>query len=518
MERKRIKGPHLVLVIGLAFATVTALSGIASAVFQQHDDSPVTREVFGGIPSSLKIAFYVMTSILLVYGAVLFGQRVKNWTRGKPDDRRTTKKNVKRRLGDFRAGVYMQTLLRDPAAGIMHSLIYFSFLVLLAVTTVLEINHQVPEAWKFLNGNVYMAYSFIGDLAGLCLFVGVMWAIIRRYVQRPYRIRIKSKPEHAVILGVFLAITVTGFGTEAWRIAEMGMPSFERWSFVGWPLAKLIENSSNLAGGHQVWWILHVLTFFAFLVILPVTMLRHMFTSPLNMYLKDRERPKGAMKPMPNLMETELESFGASTIEDFTWKQLLDLDACTMCGRCTSVCPAHATGKSLDPREIVLKSGEVMAATGTPQVSPPLGVVADITISANSLFERVTPEEVWACTSCKACDEICPVNIEILDKILDMRRYLSLMESNFPTELGNAYRSMENSGNPWGMSQADRGDWAEKFEGIEILDGSSPLEAEYLYWVGCAGSFDDKNKKVTQAMAQLLQRSGISFSILGPSE
>ena len=412
----------------------------------------------------------------------------------------------------------MQTLLRDPAAGIMHSLIYFSVLVLLAVTTVLEINHQVPEAWKFLNGNVYMAYSFIGDLAGLCLFVGVMWAIIRRYVQRPYRIRIKSKPEHAVILGVFLAITVTGFGTEAWRIAEMGMPSFERWSFVGWPLAKLIENSSNLAGGHQVWWILHVLSFFAFLVILPVTMLRHMFTSPLNMYLKDRERPKGAMKPMPNLMETELESFGVSTIEDFTWKQLLDLDACTMCGRCTSVCPAHATGKSLDPREIVLKSGEVMAATGTPQVSPPLGVVAEITVSANSLFERVTPEEVWACTSCKACDEICPVNIEILDKILDMRRYLSLMESNFPTELGNAYRSMENTGNPWGMSQADRGDWAEKFEGIEILDGSSPLEAEYLYWVGCAGSFDDKNKKVTQAMAQLLQRSGISFSILGPSE
>jgi len=518
MERKRIKGPHLVLVIGLAFAIVTALSGIASAVFQQHDDSPVTREVFGGIPSSLKIAFYVMVSILLVYGAVLFGQRVKNWTRGKPDDRRTTKKNVKRRLGDFRAGVYMQTLLRDPAAGIMHSLIYFSFLVLLAVTTILEINHQIPESWKFLNGNVYMAYSFIGDLAGLCLFVGVMWAIVRRYIQRPYRIRIKTKPEHAIILGVFLAITITGFGTEVWRIAEAGMPSFEKWSFVSWPIANLIKNNSNLAGGHQVWWILHVLSFFAFLVILPITMLRHMFTSPLNMYLKDRERPKGAMKPMPNLLETELESFGVSTIEDFTWKQLLDLDACTMCGRCTSVCPANATGKSLDPREIVLKAGEVMAATGTPQVSPPLGVVAEITVSANSLFERVTPEEVWACTSCKACDEICPVNIEILDKILDMRRYLSLMESNFPTELGNAYRSMENTGNPWGMSQADRGDWAEKFEGIEILDGSSPLEAEYLYWVGCAGSFDDKNKKVTQAMAQLLQRSGISFSILGPSE
>ena len=518
MDRKRIKGPHLVLLIGVAFATVTALSGIASAVFDQHDDSPVTREVFGGIPVAMKATFYVLTSVLLIYGAVMFSHRVKNWTRGKPDNRSTTTKNAKRRLKDFRAGVYMQTLLRDPAAGIMHSLIYFSFLVLLAVTTVLEINHQVPEGWKFLNGDIYKAYSFIGDFAGLCLLIGTVWAILRRYVQRPYRIRIKSKPEHAVILGVFFAIAVTGFGTEAWRIAETGMPEFEKWSFVGYPIATLIDGNANLAGGHQIWWVAHVLSFFAFLVILPVTMLRHMFTSPLNMYLKDRERPKGAMKPMPNLLETELESFGASVIEDFTWKQLLDTDACTMCGRCTAVCPAQSTGKPLDPREIVLKVGQVMAATGDPVVSPPLGNVAELTVTANSVFERITPEEIWACTSCKACDENCPVNIEILDKILDMRRYLSLMESNFPTELGNAYRSMENSGNPWGLSQADRADWADKIEGIEILDGTSPLEADYLYWVGCAGSFDDKNKKVTQAMSQLLQRAGVSFAILGPSE
>ena len=474
--------------------------------------------MFGGIPDALKITFYILTPVLLVYGAVLFAQRVKNWERGKPDNRATTSKNVKRRMADFRAGVYMQTLLRDPAAGIMHSLIYFSFLILLAVTTILEINHQLPEGWKFLNGQVYEAYSFVGDAAGLALFVGVMWAIVRRYIQRPYRIRIKTKPEHAVILGILLSLSVTGFFTEAFRIAETDYPSFEKWSFVGYPLSLLFEGNTHLVGWHQVAWIVHVLTFFAFLVILPVTMLRHMFTSPLNMYLKDRDRPKGAMKPMPNLMETELESFGASTIEDFTWKQLLDTDACTMCGRCTSVCPAHATGKPLDPREIVLKTGEVMAATGDPQVSPPIGLDGEITINADSIFERITPEEVWACTTCKACDEICPVNIEILDKILDMRRYLSLMESNFPTELGTAYRSMENSGNPWGMSQAERGDWADKLEGIEIIDGTSPLEAEYLYWVGCAGSFDDKNKKVTQAMAQLLQRAGISFAILGPSE
>src|SRR6478735_7662957 len=519
MERKRIKGPALVLIIGIAFATVTALSGIAASVFQQHDDSPVTREVFGGIPDALKIAFYVLTPVLLVYGAVLFAQRVGNWERGKPDNRATTAKNVKRRMKDFRAGVYMQTLLRDPAAGIMHSLIYFSFLILLAVTTVLEINHQIPESWKFLNGQTYEAFSFVGDAAGLALFIGVMWAIVRRYIQRPYRIRIKTKPEHAVILGILLSLSVTGFVTEAFRIAETGMPSFEKWSFVGYPMALLVEDNTHLVGWHQAAWIVHILTFLAFLVIIPVTMLRHMFTSPLNMYLKDRDRPKGAMKPMPNLMETELESFGASTIEDFTWKQLLDTDACTMCGRCTSVCPAHATGKPLDPREIVLKVGEVMAASApVGPVSPPLGVDHEITISGSSLFERITAEEIWACTSCKACDEICPVNIEILDKILDMRRYLSLMESNFPAELGNAYRAMENQGNPWGMNQGERADWAASLEGIEVVEPGAEFTHEYLYWVGCAGSFDDKNRKVSQAMAKLMQRAGIDFAILGPSE
>ena len=192
-----------------------------------------------------------------------------------------------------------------------------------------------------------------------------------------------------------------------------------------------------------------------------------------------------------------------------------------MCGRCTSVCPAHATGKPLDPREIVLKVGEVMAATGPDgsRCRRSSATTAEITVSADYVFERITAEEIWACTSCKACDEICPVNIEILDKILDMRRYLSLMESNFPTELGNAYRSMENQSNPWGMAQGERGDWAAALpESVEVVDGSSPFDHEYLYWVGCAGSFDDKNKKVTQATAKLLQRAGIDFAILGPSE
>ncbi|MEY4175822.1 MAG: hypothetical protein RI900_2987, partial [Actinomycetota bacterium] len=310
------------------------------------------------------------------------------------------------------------------------------------------------------------------------------------------------------------------FLAEGFRIAEMGSPSHEKWSFIGYPIAQIFNGASEgtLSTWHQIMWVAHVVAFAAFLVLLPLTMLRHIFTSPLNMYLRDRDRPKGAMRAMPNLTETSLESFGASVVEDFTWKQLLDTDACTMCGRCTSVCPAHATGKPLDPREIVLKTGEVMAASAPHgSVTPPLSVDKEITISANSLFDRITAEEVWSCTSCRACDEICPVNIEILDKILDMRRYLSLMESNFPSELGNAYRAMENQGNPWGMNQGERADWANDLD-VQVVDPGEAFQAEYLYWVGCAGSFDDKNKKVTQAMAKLLKRAGIEVAILGPSE
>jgi Fe-S oxidoreductase/nitrate reductase gamma subunit len=517
---RRVRPSDVVLAIWVGFALVTIVSGITGVVFEFHDDSIVSREVFGGIPSALRLAFYVVTPLLIVCAGVLFWQRVRNYERGAPDRRATTSKNVGRRLRDFRAGMYMQTLLRDPAAGVMHSCIYFGFLILFGVTTVLEIDHQMPESAKFLHGGVYQGFSAVGDAAGLLFLIGIVWAIGRRYVQRPYRIRIKTKPEHAVILTMFLVLAVTGFATEMVRIALVGRPAFEKWSFIGYPLSALVNSASEstLDTWHQVLWCVHVASFLVFLLVLPITMLRHMFTSPLNMYLRDRDRPKGAMRAMPNLTETELETFGAATVEDFTWKQLLDTDACTMCGRCTSVCPAHATGKPLDPREIVLKSGEVMAATGQPVVPPPIGVVPEITITADSLFERITPEEVWSCTSCKACDEICPVNIEILDKILDMRRYLSLMESNFPTELGNAYRSMENQSNPWGMNQGERADWARGLDDIVIVDGSEALEHEYLYWVGCAGSFDDKNRKVTQAVAKLLRRAGIDFAILGPSE
>ena len=510
-----------VLIVGLLVALFTLASGLAPRITEWTEHSEITRHDFVNVPDGMYWAFYISVAVMLFVCAWLVSLRVRNYERGQPDDRRTTKRNFHRRLADFRAGVWMRTLLRDPAAGLMHSFIYFGFIWLFIATVVLELDHQLPDNLKFLHGGIYQGYAFAADLGGVVFVVGIVWAIGRRYLERPYRIRIKTKPEDAVILGTFLVIGVSGFLTEALRIALIGRPDFEKWSFVGYPISWFFDSwsISALQQTHRYMWAAHFLAFLAFLIILPTTKLRHMITSPMNMYLADTDRPKGAMKPMPNLMETELDTFGASTVEDFTWKQLFDTDACTVCGRCTSVCPAKLTGKLLDPREIVLKVGEVMAATGDPVVSPPVGLPRDITIGADSVFERITSEELWACTSCKACDEICPVNIEILDKILDMRRYLSLMESDFPTELGNTYRAMENSSNVYGMNQADRGDWAAGLDGVAIIDADSgPFEHEYLYWIGCAGSFDDRNKKTSRAVAKLLQRADIDFAILGPSE
>lgn len=584
-KRPAPKASQFAVLLGVGFAVVTIVSGIIGflqvPVFGWHHPTGVTREVFVNVPLSVQIVFYLILSAGFVWVGLEFAKRFRNYERGAPDNRATTAKNAKRRITDFRAGVFMHTLLRDGAAGVMHSLIYFPFLGLFAVTSLLELDHQLPPGLKFLHGNTYLAYSAFGDACGVLFTIGIVWAFLRRYgltwrivagtvaliamaasstavivhgiymyaivmgsiglaalvltlvlpkraylIPAIYRIRIKARPEDAVILGVLGYIGISGLLTEAARIAVVGRPSFEQWSFIGYPLSFMFPVGSHgvpvpvTSAFHMGLWVSHVVAFIGLLIILPITKLRHMFTSPMNMYLKDRERPKGAMKAMPDLMETELEDFGAHLIPEFTWKQLLDTDACTVCGRCTSVCPAHATGKPLDPREIVLKVGHVMSATApNGPVPPTVGQDTEITVKSENVFERITPEEIWSCTTCKACDEICPVNIEILDKILDMRRYLALMESEFPSELGRMYNSMENQENPWGLSNTERADWAKGLDiDVPIVDESKGLDHEYLFWVGCAGSFDDRAKKVTQAMSKLLTRAGVDFAILGPSE
>ncbi|MYA39694.1 MAG: (Fe-S)-binding protein [Acidimicrobiia bacterium] len=502
-----------------ALGVVSAVGVMAlwwlGSVMHSEPRGDVGREVFGNIPLGLQAAFYVSVAAFLWLTFYLFSIRARNWSRGGAEERLGMWKQRLRHLAD---GLRMKTLLRDTASGLMHSMIYYGFLVLLAGTITLEIDHLMPESLKFLHGPVYLGYSAVLDFFALVFLGGLAWAVFRRYVMPPARIASKTRPEDALVLGLLILVGVTGVVTEAARIAVDGQPDFEKWSFVGYPLSFLMPASPEFF--HQVVWGIHAASFLAFLVVLPVTKLRHAVTSPVNMFLSPRDRVKGAMKAMPNLMEAEdLETIGASTVGDFSWKQLFDTDACTICGRCTSVCPANITGKALDPREIVVKSGEVLAASGAPVVTAPVEPAPTITIDTDSLFERVTSEEVWSCTSCRACDDICPVNIEILDKILDMRRYLTLMEADFPPELAKAFVAMENQGNPWGLGKEQRLDWTRQLDfPVKVLGAEGVDSAEYLWYVGCAGSFDDRNRAVTLSLARLMHAAGIDFAVLGPRE
>ena len=537
-QLKKMGMEKILVSIGLFAAFFTIFSGILPEITHWHQEAEVSREVFGGIPAPMVASFYMSVSVALACSFWLFAQRSKNYVRGGADDRSTTRRNIHQRIAGLYAALSMKTLLRDRAAGLMHSCIYFGFLGLLAATTILEIDHQLPPAAKFLSGTTYQVYSFLSDLSGVVFLVGCLWAVHRRYIARVNRLARKSEREDAVNIVLLISLGVTGFLVEGLRIAalmnESRSYSFEQWSFVGYPLGQFFNDlvaADQVSIAHRWSWTLHVGLFLMFLIILPATKLRHMVTSPVNMYLSHSEKPEGALREMENLAESDATSFGAGTVEDFTWKQLFDTDACTTCGRCTSVCPANVTGKVLDPRQIILSINDVMTSSGTPVVSP---VVTDddtlsiMRVGTNDITSRVSAEEVFACTTCKACDDICPVNIEIMDKIVDIRRHYTLMESEFPTELSSAYRGMENQENPWGIAQSQRGDWTKDLTTeVSIIDPAIPstytndqgaFAFDVLYWVGCAGSFDDRAKKTTQALAGLLERAGIRFAILASNE
>jgi Fe-S oxidoreductase/nitrate reductase gamma subunit len=498
--------------LGILLALGTLALGILGTI-PQHIEVEVGRVVFGNIPAPLQVVFYVGVAGFLWLMLHLFARRAREWSLGAPEDRTGL---WGRRIEHLGSGLRMKTLLRDPRPGLVHSALYYGFLVLFLGTVILEIDHILPNNLKFLHGVVYQGYSAVLDLASLVFLGGVALFILNRYLVRPGRTRTKTRPEDALILGLLALMGLTGLLTESARIALVGRPDFEVWSFVGYPLSSLIPGST--AGTlHRAFWIVHVASFVGFLVVVPVTKLRHMFTSPVNMFLSPKSRPKGAMREMPNLLEADdIETIGASVVTDLTWKQIFDTDACTICGRCTSVCPANITGKPLDPREMVIKTGEVAASVAG--VSGPVSSMA-VLDGEGSLFDRVRPDEVFACVTCRACDEICPVNIEILDRILDMRRYLTLMESEFPSELGRAFVSMENQANPWGLSRQARGDWTKELDfEVPVFGENGKDRADYLWFVGCAGSYDDRNTAVSVALARLLHRAGIDFAILGSRE
>lgn len=391
------------------------------------------------------------------------------------------------------------------------------------------------SAGRFCAAVFYLGFSFLMDLFGLLVLIEVLMAAYRRYIQKPDRLTYKgtpdTTPEDGIVLLLIGGIIVTGFIIEALRIHATldpltGYATWEGWSFVGWTLANVISGLDIEAAKtwHSISWWTHTFIALGFIAYIPYSRLMHIITTPANHFFATLE-PTGYVEPIRDIENQE--SFGVSKLDEFTWKQIFDSDACTKCGRCQDGCPAYLTGKHLSPKKLVqdIKTFWLeQAPLAATKAVVPVAEGAEAAAPAKAA-EGETPEKaligdvvdlnaVWDCTNCMYCMENCSSSIEHIQKIIDMRRYKVLTEADFAPELQLTYRNMENNSNPWGIGGHLRGDWAKEL-GIKTL--AEDPNVEYLFYVGCSGSFD-RGKKISVAFAKILQAAGVSFGILGTEE
>lgn len=491
------------------------------------------REVFWNAQNFEPILF-LLTAVALAIFAYGVYRRWQMWkAMGKTEVRWD---NIGQRINLLlKDGLLQVKTWRDPYPGIMHGLIFFGFFVLLfgAVFDAGEFHITEPLfSWSFLRGSFYLGFSFLMEVFGLCVLAGVILALFRRYVLKPERLGYKGKPDNtaddAIALLLIAGIIITGFLIEALRIYVTN-PPWEVWSFAGWTLARAftgvdLETAKLL---HKISWWTHTFIALGFIAYIPYSRLLHMMTTPANHFLSNL-KPAGSLEPIRDF-ETAV-SFGAGNLEDFTWKQIFDSDACTRCGRCQDGCPAYLSGKPLSPKKVIqdikthwlARVPEAIKAKALAKVKTDAGTVENEAAAAAQ--EGALPElpgkvvdlhELWACTNCMYCMEHCSASIEHVPKIVNMRQYKVLTEADFAPELQLTYRNMENNSNPWGIGAHLRGDWAKDL-GIKTL--AEDPNVEYLFYVGCSGSFDDRGKKVSVAFAKILQAAGVSFGILGNEE
>ncbi len=474
------------------------------------------REIFWNIDYWWII--YILAALAVAVVAYAIYKRVRLWRLGKPENRLD---NLGQRIKSFLkigiidglahrrflaiGGPTIKSFVpKEPLAGVMHLLIVTGAGLLLLVTLMDVISHYIVE---YVHGNTYLAFSFFSDLGGVLLLIGIALAFVRRYIQRPSRL--DNTPDDAIALALIVIVVLTGFILEGSRIAAAVPPSeWARWSFFGFAFSKAFTGlapGTQLAWYQALWWFHAVFTIGAVVYIgLLFTKLSHILISPLNVFFRSL-RPKGALVPIVNIEEAE--AFGVSKIEDFTWKQLLDLDACTRCGRCQDSCPAYLSQKPLSPKKVILDLKALLLERSKAKSSDN---------NARALIgEVVTEDEIWSCTACRSCQEHCPVFIEHLDKLIDMRRNLVMEQAQMPETVTGTLRSIETRGHPWRGTMATRMDWT---EGLEIKHISEAPDAEFLYWVGCTAALDDRNQKVAIALSKLLKAAGIKFAILGEEE
>ncbi len=416
----------------------------------------------------------------------------------------------------------------EIGAGIMHAMIFWGFLAV-SLRTITAFGHGLagmphPE-WHlplFGPGALGPIYTLFYSVAEIWVLVAVIWAFYRRLVVRPSRL-VLSK-EALLILGLIGSLMITDFLFDATAIARHPNSWQAQYAFVGRALSGCFCATSGVTSAvHYLSFYAHIGMVVIFLNLLPLSKHFHVITALPNVFLANLKH-RGEL-PRMNLEDENAEVFGVNRIEHFTWKDGLDMYSCTECGRCTANCPANFTGKPLDPSKLVYHLRDVLYEDAPRLLKLAQGAKAggDGEEDAGGeprpcIDEVITNEFLWSCTTCNACVEICPVTIDQMGKIMQMRRYLALMESDtsLTPEMTRAMNGMENNSNPWGIGAHTRGDWA---KGLDIPTMSdSPGEIDYLFFVGCAGSFEDHGKKVSLALSRILKAAGVRFAILGAEE
>lgn len=472
----------------------------------------VGREILWNLPHSAAVTMYALFGVVLLVFAWGMHERIRAYRRGRPEREDRLDALWDRTLDALKIGIGQRKVLERTVGGWMHLAIYSSFLVLFVITCLVAVEYDFGV--MILDGTFYIVFKLFADTFGLLLAAGVLVALVRRYAFRPKGLTRDGDD----LLQLFLlgSIAVTGFLVEGVRLAAT-RPSAAPFSFVANAIASPLRDTGveTLLTAHRMLWWTHLLLAFAFLATIPLTKMLHLGAGVVNIFLRT-SRPKGALQPIPGIEEEERP--GVTDVDDFSWKQLLSSDACTKCGRCQDECPAFAAEMPLSPRDVVLKTQAHMCRDLYSRLVPSSAAPLDPKTGRPSApaFTRdvLFPDEIWACTTCRACMEACPVLIEHIDMIVDVRRgYVA--NAKIPDTARTALRKMGDTGNPWGLPQDDRAQWA---RGLDVPLASDGKEFEYLYWVGCAGAYDPRNQKVSRTLVSLLNRAGVSYATLGLEE
>lgn len=468
------------------------------------DYSTATREIYWNISYGwLLYPMLVVSLSIAAYGIYL---RVRAWRLGEALNR--FDRPVERLKRVLQHGLAQQRTVREKYAAVFHTFIYTGFIILTIATTVVLL--QYDFGLPIMHGAFYLYFqSMIVDIFGALVLVGVGLAAYRRLITKPRKLVYTD--EAVWILAVIFVLALTGFLIEGFRIAATHDP-WGAWSPFGYLIGKAcgaLLPVGALKAFHALTWWLHSILVFGFIAWSPFTKMLHVVTAPLNIYTASLQPIGANLKPID--IEKAMESgakLGINSLAGFTWKDLADFDACTECGRCTAVCPAHAVGKELSPRDIILDlQGLLDSAIRRSQIAIDAPIINAVPATAT--------EALWQCTTCAACVETCPVFIEQMPKIVDMRRFLVMEEADFPDTMQEAITSMETRGHPFKGTQATRVDWA---EGLEVRTIQEAREAEVILWIGCGGALIERNQKVSRAIAQLLTQAGVNFAILGREE